>query len=78
MQNLLYNLLAFLNEYRILSQGSNFNRNYCLRIDRHESATKLQENYNRSHLTFLNKIYSFMNDWVSFSVEILVQFQTAG
>ena len=36
------------------------------------------ENYNWNHLPFLNKIYSFMNDWVSFSVEILEQFQTAG
>ena len=36
------------------------------------------ENYNWNHLTFLNKIYSFMNDWVSFSVEILKQFQTVG
>ena len=39
-----YNLLAFLNKYRILSQGSNliFFRNYCLRVDRHESVTKHQ------------------------------------
>ena len=35
------------------------------------------ENCNWNYLTFLNKIYSFMNDWVSFSVEILEQFQTA-
>ena len=25
------------------------------------------ENYNWNHLTFLNQIYSFMNDWASFS-----------
>ena len=36
------------------------------------------ENCNWKHLTFQNKIYSFMNDWVSFSVEILEEFQTAG
>ena len=42
MQNLIYNRFAFLNKYRILSQGSNFNycRNYCMRVDRHESVTK--------------------------------------
>ena len=70
-----------------------FFRNYCLRVDRHESVTKHQdflicpsttisstkiENYNWNHLTFLNKVYSFTNDWVSFSVEIVEQFQTAG
>ena len=30
-------------------------------------------------ITFLNKMYSFQNaDWMSFSVEILEHFQTAG
>ena len=35
----------FWKKYRILSQGSNFNffRNYCLRVDRHESVTKHQD-----------------------------------
>ena len=84
-QNIIYNRFAFLNKYRILSQGSNFNFNFVeiilwvssVETSRFSSlyaqALKFNkpqsQNYNWKRLT--SKNYSFKKDQMRFSEEIL-------